>query len=91
PLLVETDALQVVHRWKNPYPDENEVSLILEDVKTEVEHLGIAGLAYYPLLANKVARHLAKVALSYSNVVIWENEYPPFISQDVLQDMLITE
>ncbi|GAB4854385.1 hypothetical protein Ancab_022971 [Ancistrocladus abbreviatus] len=81
PLLVKTDALQVVHRWKNPYPD----------LKTEAAHLGIVGLAYYPRLANKVAHHLAKVALSYSNVVICENEFPLDISQDVLQDMLITE
>ncbi|GAB4854416.1 hypothetical protein Ancab_023002, partial [Ancistrocladus abbreviatus] len=82
PLLVKTNALQVFHRWKNPYPDENEVSLILEDVKTEAAHLGIVELAYYPHLANKVAHHLAKVALSYSNVVICENEFPLDISQD---------
>ncbi|GAB4854412.1 hypothetical protein Ancab_022998 [Ancistrocladus abbreviatus] len=74
PLLVKTDALQVVYRWKNPCLDENEVSLILEDVKTEATHLGIVGLAYCPqpmleIMIFRNAFSLVKEMLTFESIL----------------------
>ncbi|GAB4846951.1 hypothetical protein Ancab_025961, partial [Ancistrocladus abbreviatus] len=79
----------IVHKWRKLPTDEHEVTLILADLKIEAKNLDVEEVTNYPQAASKIVPNLAKFALSLQNETIWESDFPPDITEVVLQDTLI--
>ncbi|GAB4860475.1 hypothetical protein Ancab_040046 [Ancistrocladus abbreviatus] len=87
PLKLETDALHYVIEWRQEAFFNNELSLILSDIKETATRLRIESLSYCPREANCVAYRIAKLAVSFPSDVLWGNYLPVAITDSVLRDI----
>ncbi|GAB4841009.1 hypothetical protein Ancab_021758 [Ancistrocladus abbreviatus] len=91
PLMIETDALQLVTEWSQTTPSENELSLILSDIKEIAIMLEIEVISYCPGEANRVAHSLARSAIDCLYAKVWKNCLPIAISKVLLKDLCALE
>ncbi|GAB4841243.1 hypothetical protein Ancab_021976, partial [Ancistrocladus abbreviatus] len=91
PLMIETNALQLVTEWNQITPSENELSLTLSYIKEIAIMLGIEVISYCPREANSVAHSLARLAVDCLYDEVWKNYLPIAISKVVLKDLCALE
>ncbi|GAB4853736.1 hypothetical protein Ancab_017929 [Ancistrocladus abbreviatus] len=76
PLVLETDALQLVKEWRTSGLTDNDLSRVVMDARIEAYCLNIRTLLFRFREANRVAHHLAKWTLSSVNEKLWFDSFP---------------
>ena len=67
-------------------PPESEIGLIIHDILLFLENPLFSNINFVPILANKVAHGLAKLALDYVGEFFWLNGCPLSVASLVTDD-----
>ena len=71
PLVMESDALNVVSMINDSSPISSDVCIIILDIKDCIDCLLNVNVSYVPRVANVVAHKLSKIGIFATNDCIW--------------------
>ncbi|KAL5764465.1 hypothetical protein ACOSQ2_017059 [Xanthoceras sorbifolium] len=85
--LVESDVLGVINTISSNLLPCSDMGLVLSDIYCLASSLQVSSFSFIPILANKVANALAKVALNIPSDLFWIDSCPPSVELLVQEDV----
>ena len=83
---MEGDCLEVIQALKSFVDDWGRYGLIVNDTKQLLRRIWYWEVQHVPRVCNKVAHNLAKLALTCEEEMLWRENFPSCILEDVTAD-----
>ncbi|KAL5768033.1 hypothetical protein ACOSQ2_014816 [Xanthoceras sorbifolium] len=88
PLLIESDALNVVNLYKSGTSSRCDLGNIIQDIIVVCRSDGVISIDYVPRGCNFVAHRISKWALCFNSSTIWDVAFPPWLRKLVVSDFV---